>query len=229
MDWTVGQVMEFLDKSGLAENTLLVFTSDNGPFYQPHEELERIYGKYATVDPHRPHALRAGKYHARWEGGTRVPMILRWPGGKVKAGVTSDVMCAGFDLFNTFAAAGGAAAAVPTERIIDGRDLTPVLTGASDQSPHESFYYYSGWQLSAVRQGDWKLVLPGGPGPSEDNTMLYNVAKDPGEKDDLAAAHPETVEQLRKVAATAREDLGDGKLKNPGKNRRPPGQVTASP
>jgi arylsulfatase A-like enzyme len=225
MDWMVGRIMETLDRLNLTEDTLLVFTSDNGPFYQPHRELEQIYGKYATVDPNRPHVLRAGKYHSRWEGGTRVPLIVRWP-GKVKPNQTSEALSAGFDLYTTFAAAGGAA--VPTDRIIDGRDLTPVLTGATDQSPHDAFYYYSGFQLTAVRQGDFKLLLPGQPPPDADQTLLFNVRTDPGETKNLAAEHPELVAQLQKVVQQARDDLGDARVKNPGKNRRAPG-IAAAP
>lgn len=217
LDWQVGQLMETLDKLGIADNTLVVFTSDNGPLWKVHPELSEIYGKYGTVDESRPHLLRAGKYVARWEGGTRVPMIVRWP-GKVTERATSDALVAGFDLFSTFAAVGGAT--VPTDRIIDGKDLTPLLTGKVSESPRKTFYYYAALKLCAVRQGDMKLVLPGTPGPNEKATMLYNVRTDPGEAKDLAGEHPEIVAQLQKVVAEAREDLGDGP-KNTGKNRRP--------
>src|SRR5687768_1950837 len=120
MDWMVGQVMETLDRLQLGDDTLVVFTSDNGPLWQDAPELERIYGKYATTDTTRPHVLRGGKYQARWEGGTRVPAIFRWP-GKVAAGKTTDALAAGLELYNTFVAAVGARA--PGERLIGGVDL----------------------------------------------------------------------------------------------------------
>jgi arylsulfatase A-like enzyme len=221
LDDAVGKVLGALDRMGLADNTLVVFTSDNGPLWQHHKELEEIYGKYGTVDTTRPHLLRAGKYQARWEGGTRVSAIFRWP-GKIKAGTTSDEMAAGMDLYTTFAAAAGAS--VPTDRIIDGKDLTPLLTGATAKSPRDTFYYYGNWALTGVRQGEYKLVLPGRPPPFPNKTMLYNVKSDPGETKDLAAEHPEIVEQLQKLADQAREDLGDGP-NNKGKNRRPAGVV----
>jgi arylsulfatase A len=224
MDWMVGQVMEALDKLGLAENTLVVFTTDNGPLWQKHPELADIYGKYGDVDTTRPHLLRAGKYQARWEGGTRVPAIFRWP-GKIAAGKTSDGLAAGMDLYNTFASVGGAR--VPGDKLIDGLDLTKFLTSpdASAKSPRDVFYYYGGFALEAVRKGDFKLVFPGRPAPFPNKTMLYNVRTDPGETKDLAEAHPEIVAELQKVADEARKDLGDAKTDAPGQNRRPPSEV----
>jgi arylsulfatase A-like enzyme len=218
MDWMVGQVMTTLDQLGLSDNTIVVFTSDNGPLWQRGPELEKIYGKYGTVDTTRPHLLRAGKYQARWEGGTRVPAIVRWP-GKIKSGTATDEIAAGFDLFATFASAAGAK--VPEDRIIDGKDLTPLLTGATDKSPRDTFYYYGGFTLNAVRQGDYKLILPGRPPPDVDKTLLFDVRRDPGEKKDFAAEHPEIVQQLMKVVEQARDDLGDAGTNNPGKHRRP--------
>ena len=222
MDWMVGQIMETLDRLKLSDNTLIVFTSDNGPLWQHHPELEKIYGKYGTVDTNRPHILRGGKYQARWDGGTRVPMIVRWP-GKVAPGKVCDELAAGFDLFTTFASAAGAS--VPTDRIIDGQDLTPLLTSATNQSPHDRFYYYGGWNLMGVRQGVWKLVLPGKPPPDDNKTLLFNVQEDPGETKDLSAEHPEIVEKLKALLAPMREDLGDDRTRAPGKNRRPAGKA----
>jgi arylsulfatase A len=226
MDWMVGEITAALEKRGLADNTLVVFTTDNGPLWQRHPELEEIYGKYGTVDTTRPHLLRAGKYQPRWEGGVRVPAIVRWP-RKVKPGATSDALAAGFDLYTTFAAAGGAA--VPTDRVVDGKDLTPLLTGATTESPHGALYYYGQYNLAAVRDAaGYKLVFPGRPGPHPDKTLLFNVKSDPGETKDLAADHPEVVARLQKLAEAAREDLGDERENRPGKNRRP-ADVAPSP
>ena len=226
MDWMVGQVMETLDKLNLAENTIVVFTTDNGPLWQKHDELKGIYGKYGDVDTTRPHKLRAGKYQAKWEGGTRVPMIVRWP-GKVAAGKTSDALAAGFDFYPTFAAIAGVR--VPGDRLIDGVDLTPLLTSTGDAAKpvRETLYYYENFGLAAVRKGDYKLIFPGRPPPDVQKTLLFNVREDPGETKDLAEKHPEIVAQLEKVADEARKDLGDARTGAPGQNRRPPAKSGA--
>jgi arylsulfatase A-like enzyme len=220
LDGTVGQVMETLDKLGLADNTLVVFNSDNGPLWKRAPELERIYRKYGTVDTSRPHLLQGGKYVARWEGGTRVPMIARWP-GKIPAGRTSDLLAAGFDLFTTFAHVAGVQ--IPTDRIIDGKDILPLLESEADvKSPHDALYYYQDFDLAAVRGPTWKLIFPN---MQDKRTLLFDVQNDPGEKSDRLAEHGEIVEQLRKTAEKAREDLGDNLTKRPGKNRRPAGHA----
>jgi arylsulfatase A-like enzyme len=225
LDWMVGEIMQTLDRLRLSDSTLLVFTSDNGPLVVRYPELKSIYGKYADVDPNRKHLLHGGKYQSRWEGGTRVPLIVRWP-GKVAAGKTCDQLTAGFDLYTTFAAAAGAR--IPGDRLIDGVDLSPLLT-ASDPSAakpvRDTFYYYDNFGLAAVRKGDYKLVLPGRPPPDIDKTMLFNVREDPGETKDLAADHPELIDQLENVVAEARKDLGDARTGDPGQNRRAPGRA----
>lgn len=217
LDWTVGQVMDTLAKLGLDQNTLVVFSSDNGPLWQRAAELERIYGKYGTVDLSRPHLLKRGKYQARLEGGTRVSMIARWP-EQIPAGRSCDEMAMGFDLFTTFATVGGGKN--PTDRIIDGRDLMPLLRGdANAKSPHDIFYYYNNYDLAAVRDAaGWKLVL-------DDTPLLFNVATDSGETKNVAAEHPEVVQRLQTVADEARKDLGDGRKHMDGQNRRAAGTL----
>ena len=193
LDGTVGQVMETLDKLGLADNTLVVFSSDNGPLWHRAPELERIYGKYGTVNMSRPHLLKGGKYTSRWEGGVRVPMIARWP-GQIPAGKTSDQLAMGFDLFTTFAILGGSQN--PTDRIIDGRDIMPLLKSeAGAKSPHDFYYYYENFKLTGVRGPEWKLTLPDKQHPG---TFLYDVQHDLGEKSDRLADEPAVVEQLEK-------------------------------
>jgi arylsulfatase A len=217
LDWTVGEVMRTLDKLGLAENTLLVFTSDNGPLVHRYPELEGIYGHAAHVRTNREHKFREGKYQAHYEGGTRVACIMRWP-GKIRAGSQCNEIAAGFDLFTTFAKIGGAE--VPADRIIDGKDLWPLMTGQQGaMSPHEVFYYYQNFALQAVRSGPWKLVF----GPNQQ--FLYDLEKNPGETDDLLEENPAVAERLRALAETMREDLGDSRRNAVGKNRRPPGRI----
>lgn len=219
LDWTVGEVMKALKDNGLEENTLIVFTSDNGPLWNRHPELERVYGKFGAVDTTRPHVLKGGKYQSRLEGGTRVAAIMRWP-GKIPAGSTSDALAAGFDLFTTFALVAGAT--VPSDRIIDGKDLRPLMTAKTGAtSPRETFYYYQRDALMAVRAGDWKLILAAGPNAKADQIELYDVQHDPGETKELAAENPEVVKRLQSIADNARGDLGDSRKKIEGKNRRP--------
>jgi arylsulfatase A-like enzyme len=233
LDWTVGEVVAALDRLGLTENTLVVFTSDNGPLVHRYPELEGIYGHAATVATNRFHALREGKYQSHYEGGTRVAFIARWP-GKIPASRICDELVAGFDLFNTFAKLAGAA--VPTDRVIDGKDISPLLLGeAGAKSPHESFYYYNGLALQAVRSGQWKLVfgapprrMADGDTPSSQGKFddaLFDLSRDLGETKNVAKQHPEVVERLKKIADQAREDLGDARLNLEGKGRRPAGKI----
>ncbi len=220
LDWTVGQVMKALSDNGLEQNTLIVFTSDNGPLWNRHPELEEIYGRFGAVDTNRPHLLKGGKYQARLEGGTRVPLIMAWP-GQIPPGTTCDELTAGFDLFTTFAAIAGAA--LPKDRIIDGKDIRPLMTqqpGAT--SPHDAFYYYQHNSLTAVRSGEWKLIVAAGPNAKVDQAELYDVRGDPGETKDRASDHPEVVKKLQGIAERAREDLGDSRKGIQGKHRRPP-------
>jgi arylsulfatase A-like enzyme len=226
MDWSIGELLKAVADNGLEQNTLIVFTTDNGPLWNRHKELEEVYGKYGTVDTKRPHLLKGGKYQSRLEGGTRVPMIARWP-GQIPVGVTQDGLCAGFDLFTTFAKVGGAD--VPTDRIIDGKDLRPLMTSKEPAaSPRDTFYYYQRFALMAVRKGDWKLTLAGGPNQKVDKLELYDVKNDPGERKDLAAEKPEIVKELQAVADEARADLGDSRKDTEGKSRRPPAVATGS-
>jgi arylsulfatase A len=216
MDWTVGEVMKTLDRLGLATNTLVVFTSDNGPLVKRYPELEGIYGHAAAVQTNRSHRLREGKYQAAYEGGTRVSAIMRWP-GKIPAGSACDEIVAGFDLFTTFAKLAGAP--IPADRMIDGKDISRLMFGdRSAKSPHDAFYYYQGYQLAAVRAGRWKLVFANPP-------ALYDLESDIGETTNLAKQQTEVVEKLKAVADQARTDLGDARQKKPGQNRRAAGEL----
>lgn len=228
LDWTVGQVMAELRILGLEKNTLVVFSSDNGPLVHRYADLETAYGRFATVDLTRPHLLTEGKYQSRWEGGTRVACAMHWP-GKIPAGKTCAELTAGFDLFTTFATVAGAQ--IPKDRIIDGKDLTPLMTATEGtKSPHEAFYYYQNFRLSAVRSGQWKLAFPGGVKGNKPNSppttlALFDVVEDPAEEHNVAADHPDEVKRLQEIAEKAREDLGDTATKRPAKNVRLPGRV----
>jgi arylsulfatase A len=214
MDWSVGEVLNALRMHGLAEQTLVIFTSDNG-------------GTPRAVN--RP--LRGHK-GSTWEGGMRVPTIAWWP-GKVPAGTASDALCGMFDVLPTFAALAGAQ--LPSDRKLDGADLRSVLTGEpGGRPPHEVFYYFSGLRLEAVRDLEWKLSLPvaatntAGQAKAKaaantaSTARLYNLKSDLGESTDLAARYPEVVARLEKLVEQMKGDLGTQGL---GPGVRPLGKV----
>ena len=220
LDWSVGRILDALDQHGLGGDTLVVFQSDNGPLVHEYPELERIYGHAAAVDTERPHALREGKYQSRFEGGTRVAGLARWP-RRIPAGSTTDAMIAGFDWYPTFA--GVAGAPLPKDRVLDGMDVISLLDPTmSPQAPaREVLWFHEGFRLVAVRWKDWKYVLPPGP---KGKPQLFDLAKDLGETRDVLAQHPDVVATLEKLVAEARADLGDGPDAS-GTRRRPAGRV----
>ncbi|HEX8914982.1 MAG TPA: sulfatase [Humisphaera sp.] len=216
VDWSVGKVLDALRANGLAERTLVIFTSDNGG------------------TPRAVNAPLRGFKNSTWEGGIRVPTIAWWP-GRVPAGTESGAIAGMFDVLPTFAALSGAA--LPADRKLDGRDLSPVLTGpAGAAGPHDTFYYFRGLQLEAVRHGDWKLHLPlpaqpaaaqpaaGNNAAKVDTTKprLYDLKADLGEKTDVAEANPAVVAELTKVAEAMKGDLGTEGI---GPGVRPLGKV----
>lgn len=230
IDWSVGQVLDALKKHKLDDNTLVVFTSDNGPWLS--------YGSHAgSAGP-----LREGKGTA-WEGGTRVPCLMRWP-GKLPAGSTSDAMLMTIDLLPTFAKLIGAK--LP-EHKIDGLDVWPLLAGVPGaKNPHESYWsYYAQNELQAVFSADgrWKLQLPHGfrtlagrPGGKDgipakyegakiEQPQLYDLQADIGEKTDVASSHPTVVQQLLAHAEKARADLGDSLTQRKGSGVREVGRL----
>jgi arylsulfatase len=230
LDWSVGQVMAALKRAGVLENTLVIFTSDNGPWLS--------YGDHAGSAG----AYREGK-GTTWEGGVRVPCIMQWP-NRIPAGATQDKMFMTIDLLPTIAKLVGAQ--LP-EHTIDGKDVWPLMSlqpGATN--PHDFYaYYYEQNQLQSLVSGDgrWKLRLPhvyrtmtgqeqgkGGipgkyaPVPIE-KTELYDLETDPGEKQDVADQHPNKVAQLQSYVQEIRSELGDSLTKQTGNGNRLPGRV----
>ncbi len=218
VDWSVGQVLDTVRELGLAERTLVIFTSDNGPWLTQGTNA-------GTAGP-----LRGGK-GGTYEGGVREPTIAWWP-GKVPAGARNDAIAANFDLLPTFVKLAGGK--VPADHKIDGEDISALLLGHATKSPHEAHYYFSGNALQAVRSGPWKLAIArqsenlGGAAAREReaNTAfkptLYNLDSDIGERHDVAAQHPEIIKRLRELVAKMEADLGTNKL---GPGVRPPGRV----
>jgi len=216
IDWSVGELMKALKASGADEDTLVVFTSDNGPWASKGSD-----GGVATP-------LRGSK-GGTLEGGVREPTIARWP-GKIAKGSRCDAVAGNIDFLPTFVSlAGGKVSAEPK---IDGRDISGLLLGWTTKSPHEAWFYYKGTQLKAVRQGPWKLALSPqslGMGIKErpqdllgKEVRLYNLDEEIGEVTNVAAENPEVVGRLQALAETMRADIGDGKT---GPGVRPAGQV----
>ncbi|MBS0206068.1 MAG: sulfatase [Planctomycetes bacterium] len=227
IDWSVGQILQTLKRLKIDENTLVIFTSDNGPWLS--------YG------PHGGSALplREGKGTA-WEGGVREPCVMRWS-GKIPPGTECAELAATIDLLPTLA--GLAGADLPTRKL-DGLDIRSLILGESPvKSPHEAYWYYWGDALHAIRSGPWKLHFPhpyvhvdvpgqaGLPGKLvqlRTPLALYNLEQDLSEANDVSAQHPEIVAHLTALAELARDDLGDSLQKRIGKNIRPAGQLTSA-
>ncbi len=190
LDWSCGEVLRAVKELGIEDNTLVFFTSDNGPWL----------GK--RLDGGSSGPFHEGKV-STWQGGYQVPAIARWP-GRIPAGVTNQSFATTMDLFATFARLGGVS--VPTDRVIDGRDISQLLFENVSVDDAELFYYF-GDQLWAVRKGPWKLhlktaslasVATWGDWPVEehDPPLLFNIEHDPSEKYNLAQDHSEIVDQL---------------------------------
>lgn len=207
LDWSVGTVLRALEEAGLTENTIVCFTSDNGPWYQGSPGLFR------------------GRKGQTFEGGHRVPFLVRAP-GRVPPGSVCTASAVNLDLFPTFLAAAGVG--LPGDRIVDGHDITPLLTGDSEESPHEHLFLYHHGVLEGVRAGEWKYLRSAshytwpmpvnkklghlanhtdGPLP-----LLHNLTTDPGEAYNLAERHPEVVERLEAALAAWEREMDENPL-----------------
>ena len=222
IDWCTGLILDRLQALGLEGQTLVIYTSDNGPWLGFDDQS-------GSAAP-----LRGGKL-TTWEGGVRVPCVMRWP-GHIPAGIVCDELATVMDFMPTFAYLAGAP--LPQDRTIDGKNLWPLMQGDQNaRTPHEVYYYYSGTWLQAVRAGRWKLHLArpekrdGIYGECAgwlalrttlmESPQLYDLKEDIGEERDLASQHPDVVARLLALADLAREDLGD--YGQPGSGIRPTG------
>lgn len=225
IDWSVGQILETLKQEGLDENTLVIFTSDNGPWLN--------YGEHSgSALP-----LREGKGTAL-EGGQREPAIARWP-GKLQRGKTISTPMMNIDVLPTLAEVTGSA--LP-QQTIDGKSVWKIWTGETSESPQEAYYfYYHVNELQGVRYKNWKLYFPhtyrslngreGGKGglpvPYEnlkfEEIALYDLSKDISETNNVAADYPEVVEEIKALANGMRQRLGDALTEVEGSETRQPG------
>ena len=226
IDWSVGQILDTLRENRLEQNTMVVFTSDNGPWLN--------YGDHAgTAGP-----LREGK-GTMFDGGCREPTVMWWP-GTIPAGTVCKTPAMTIDLLPTIAHLIGAK--LPDHRI-DGENIWPLISGEPGaKSPHEAYYFYWGQELQAVRMGRWKLHFPhtyrtlnGRPGGTGGKPVAYSGGKiglslfdlenDIGETTNVADAHQEIVAKLEKLADGMRAELGDSRTGQKGSAVRPPGRL----
>jgi arylsulfatase len=229
IDWSVGEILKALEREGLEERTWVMFMSDNGPWLS--------YGDHAgSTGP-----LREGKGTV-WEGGVRVPCIMRWP-GRIPAGTVCREPVMTIDLLPTIAHVVNGA--LPGHRM-DGRDVWPLIAGeAGASSPHDAyFFYYARNELQALRSGPWKLILPhtyrtlagrsGGEGgkparydQARAGLELYHLGNDIGETTNVIEDHPDVKERLLALAEKARVELGDSLTDRQGAGVREPGRLPA--
>jgi len=199
IDWCMAVLFYELQRLDLDSKTLVIFTSDNGGAPQHGASNAPLRGRKGTT----------------WEGGMRVPCIMRWP-GVIPAGTECGEIATAMDLLPTLARLAGKEA--PRDRIIDGKDILPLMLDTSEtSSPYEIFYYYREHELQAARMGGWKLHLMSGE--------LYDLREDVGETTDVAEEYPDVARDLKERAEVCRQDLGDSATGASGENRRPCGRV----
>ncbi|HCR30061.1 MAG TPA: N-acetylgalactosamine-6-sulfatase [Opitutae bacterium] len=220
MDWNVGRILDSLNDEGLDQSTYVIFTSDNGPWYlgRSRAHLERIIGPDAEEHGGLADPLRGAKT-STWEGGLRVPFLVRAP-GRVPAGQVCREIASTMDMLPTLAHLAGSSS--PSDRVIDGHNISDLFHGISRAAtPTTAFFYYQRTQLQAVRSGKWKLHIPreadgkwGHYSKAEDDISieilhLFNLIDDIGESTNIADEHPDIVAQLTRHIEWARKDIGD--------------------
>ena len=214
VDWSTGRILETLRELKLDQRTLVIFTSDNGPWLVKQHDA-------GSALP-----LRGGK-GSTWEGGVRVPTLAWWP-GKIPAGSQCDAITGTIDLLPTAVALAGGT--VPSDPVIDGKDISPLLLGQTSAAARKTHYYFGSYEVQAVRQGPWKLAIapqvqsmgqPAMPDAASKQPRLYHLEHDLGETTDVAAQNPNIVERLLVLAQEMQAEIGGSKPKA----RRPAGIV----
>lgn len=201
IDFSVGRILDAIASSGIDDNTFVMFASDNGPSAGSAGSLR-------------------GKKGSTWEGGIRVPCVMRWP-GHIPSGRSIDAVTSTMDVLPTVANVVGAK--LSDSRTIDGKNLWPVLSGeAASGEARDSFFYYAAANLRGVRSGPWKLHMPQG-GEEAAGPLLYRLDNDIGETTDLSGDYPQIVDRLARLLDVARRELGDGTFR--GSGARGPGRV----
>ncbi len=225
LDWSVGEVIKTLKKNNILDNTLIIFTSDNGPWLN--------FGNHAGSTG----GLREGK-GTSFEGGQRVPTVMMWP-DVIPQGKIANQLSSTIDLLPTIT---NIVDGTLPQHKIDGIDIIEILEGKESEPRDHFLYYYGNNNLEAVRKGKWKLVLPhssrsykgvlprndGYPGSYrkiETGLELYNLRRDPGEEYDVIKLYPDVAEELKKLVESARKDMGDNLTGRKGTNLREHGKI----
>lgn len=200
IDWSVGEILKTLQNLKLDNRTLIIYTTDNGPWDFKEDDKERVKGNTNPKVGGSAVPLRGAKF-SNWEGGFRVPCVVRWP-GRIPAGTTCDEITASIDLLPTIAELSGSV--VPTERLIDGKSIVPLLEGKNGATtPHETLFYRN----RAVRSGRWKFTAG----------QLFDLEADISESTNLAEKHPDVAERLKHLLEDHNADMKT--------NGRPPGRI----
>ena len=208
LDWSMGEVLNTLKEEGLEENTLVIFVSDNGPWIE-----EKIGDHGGSAYP-----LRGSKAQT-WEGGVRVPCIMQWK-GKIPEGVTNTQLLTTMDFLPTFSEI--SKVKIPSNLVIDGKSFKDVIL-KNKKTKHDRFYYYGYTHLQAVRDQEWKLVVPRSKKPgymkwrgrkinAVNEVQLFNLKNDKEEQYNIANQHPEKVKELMTLIEEGRQELGDHDL-----------------
>jgi arylsulfatase A-like enzyme len=205
IDYTVGVLTGYLKQLGLEKNTLIVVHSDNGPLVEKYPELEDSYGKFGRVDISLEHQLRDGKYQQRFEGGVRSACFVKWP-SVIGAGAVNQNIYSGVDLFTSFLQVAGAE--MPTVGVIDGK---PMIESIITNKPvRNSFYAFAPQkEVQGVRYNNWKLVIDKRGG--KNILLLFNLASDAKEKNNIAEAHQDIVDALYALALRAQKAVEENK------------------
>ena len=199
IDYTVGVLTGYLKQLGLEKNTLIVVHSDNGPLVEKYPELEDSYGKFGLVDTSLQHVLRDGKYQQRFEGGVRSACFVKWP-GVIGVGAVNQNIYSGVDLFTSFLQVAGAE--MPAATVIDGK---PMIESIITNKPVRNTFYAFAPQkeVQGVRYNNWKLVIDKRGGKT--SLLLFNLANDPSELNDLASKNKNIVQTMYNLAVSAEQ------------------------
>ncbi|MDX1618471.1 MAG: sulfatase [Balneolaceae bacterium] len=227
IDWGVGYILDHLEHLGIADNTIVMFATDNGASEWEGQggwvwsfEYDGRHTRGVVTYRSGSNGPLRGDKNTTWEGGMRVPFLIRWP-GHIPAGTVSSELVTSMDILPTVA---GITGTELPDHTIDGHDIWPILSGdETAESPYEAFFYYRDDRLQAVRSGKWKLhVYRPDSGETE---LLYDLENDIGETTNLAGNYPSVVERLQDLADQAREELGDAVTGDEGSNVRPIGRI----
>lgn len=211
LDRSVGIIISTLQRLNIEDNTIIVFSSDNGPLIHRDLELENCYGKFGFTDPERTHILREGKYQERYDGGIRVSCIMAWS-NVIPAGTTCDEPVTAMDLFTTFAKVAGAD--IPSDRPIDGKDILNLMKQEKGAvSPHKAIFGYKArGGLMSVRYQNWKLVFKKPYNPEVENELyLFDLNNDLGETTNVALRNQKVVKKILGLCKEAEKAIKEGK------------------